>query len=157
MAIEIPDEHGLSSDSLRGSHYFVRPDLVGAEDTRDPLTNRPNGRAPLSANEILTLENVGILVDENGYEREPEPVEAVAPVPVISPRVRNRDNAPARTTEPSPPVQIPVDHSVVPIEEDPTPRTTPPSEPIPPFGGTPPVNQTKPVLSERSEPNGESD
>jgi len=149
--IEIPDEHGLSSDSLRGSHQFIRPDLVDSDGTRDPLTNRPNGRAPLSTNEIRALENVGILVDENGYEREPEPVEAIAPVPVTAPRVRNRDNAPAKQTNPPPPVQIPVDDSTVPIDQDPTPRTNAPAEPIPPFGGTPPV------LSERSEPNGESD
>jgi len=130
MAIEIPDEHGLSSDSLRGSHQFVRPDLVDSQDSKDPLTGRPNGREKLSANEVLALEQVGILVDENGYEREPEPTPQVAPVPTVTPRVRSQDRAPA--------VDVPAskadDVDVVPVEE--------PS--IPPYGG---AEATNPVVS----------
>lgn len=130
MAIEIPDEYGLSSDSLRGSHQFVRADLVDSQDSKDPLTARPNPRAKLSTNEILALENAGILVDENGYEREPEPIESIAPVPIIPPRVRGKDAAPASVTQPTPPVEVPVDESE---RVNPLPTDNPS---IPPYGGT---------------------
>ena len=109
--VEIPDENGLSSDSLRGSHQYIRPDLVDASDSRDPLTGRPNPRAKLSVNEIRALEDVGVLVDENGYEREPEPVEQAAPIPLTQPRVRAQDRKPVETTEPTPPIQVPASES----------------------------------------------
>lgn len=92
---DIPDEYGLSSDSLRGSHQFIRPDLIDNQDSRDAYTGRPTPRATLSHNEIVALENTGMLVDENGYEREPEPVVQAAPIPLVQPRVRKRDAAPA--------------------------------------------------------------
>lgn len=113
---EIPDEHGLSSDSMRGTHHFIRPDLVGAQDSKDPMTGRPNSRAKLSANEIYTLEAAGMLVDADGYEREPEPVEQVAPQPVVQPRVRQKDRAPAGETLPHPAY----DPTPVPVAEDST-------------------------------------
>lgn len=88
MAIEIPDEYGLSSDSMRGSHQFIQPHQVGADG--------PLARLPLSANEIRALEDKGILVDADGYEREPEPV--IPPPPPMVVRMRTRpDEAPGKT------------------------------------------------------------
>lgn len=81
---EIPDEYGLSSDSLRGSHTFVQPHQVGADG--------PNARLPLSRNEIRALQDKGILVDADGYEREPEPV--IAPPPPMVVRMRTRPGEP---------------------------------------------------------------
>ncbi len=161
--VEVPDENGLSSDSLRGSHHFIQPHLVGSEDSRDALTGRPNPRDPLSRNEIRALENVGMLVDENGYEREPEPVVQTAPQPLMQPRVRSKDAAPAGNTDVDPfalpippmgggvakphvdpPVNVPVDASNRPHLEDASGLPViPPSEgsqvgvPIAPYGGSP--------------------
>lgn len=113
----LPDEYGLSPDSLRGSHQFVRPDLVDSQDSKDPLTGRPNPRATLSVNEVAALENAGILVDENGYERKPEPAPQLAPIPMVAPRVRAEDRAPTNDVEVAPAGDAPVS--------------------IPPYGGTP--------------------
>jgi hypothetical protein len=114
---DLPDEYGLSSDSLRGSHHFVQPHLVGSEGL-DPLTGRPNPRDPLSRTEIRALQDVGILVDEDGYEREPEPVVAVAPIPTVQPRVRPSDRAPAGETQPTPNLPLAVDDKSNPAADD---------------------------------------
>jgi hypothetical protein len=128
---DLPDEYGLSSDSLRGSHQFIQPHLVDS-DGIDPLTGRPNPRVSLSRNEVRALENVGILVDENGYEREPEPVVAVAPIPTVKPRVRPADRAPADETKPDPHLQVPVDdEGPHPYDPQPLPSNVTPSPPAP--------------------------
>lgn len=142
--VEIPDEYGLSSDSLRGSHQYVAPHLVDAQDSRDPMTGRPNPRAKLSANERLALRNTGMLVDEDGYEQEPEPIVPTAPVPTVQPRVRPQDRAPAGETKPTPPVQMPVDDG----ESD---KAWPPDDvalygtnPVAPYGASVPTPQPSP-------------
>lgn len=137
--VEIPDEYGLSSDSLRGSHQFVAPHLVDAEDSRDPMTGRPNPRAKLSANERLALRNTGMLVDEDGYEQEPEPIVPAAPIPTVQPRVRSQDRAPAGETKPTPPVQIPVDDTA---PDDPW--ASAPSADVAPYGASVPTPQPAP-------------
>jgi len=139
--VEIPDEYGLSSDSLRGSHQYIAPHLVDAEDSRDPMTGRPNPRAKLSANERLALRNTGMLVDENGYEQEPEPIVPTAPVPTVQPRVRSQDRAPAGKTDPSPAVQIPVNES---DSDESWPPVSPGVTATPPYGGTVPTPQPAP-------------
>lgn len=94
---ELPDEYGLSSDSLRGSHQHIRLDLIGAnpDDNIDPYSRKGMTRLPLSLNEIRALEAVGLRVDADGYERPLEPVVVQAPIPVQAPRLRSEDRAPA--------------------------------------------------------------
>lgn len=150
---EIPDEHGLSSDSMRGTHHFIRPDLVGAQDSKDPMTGRPNSRATLSANEIYTLEAAGMLVDADGYEREPEPVEQVAPQPVVQPRVRQKDRAPAGETLPIPDAN-PAPYDSVPPYGNPA-RSDDPT--IPPYGGESTPSVPTPIAPPGQTQNVESD
>ena len=63
---ELPDEYGLSSDSLRGSHEHIAHTLVNASGQMDPFTRREVSRGPLSTNELRTLHSAGVFVDENG-------------------------------------------------------------------------------------------
>lgn len=76
---EIPDESGLSSDSLRGSVHLIRVDLIGADPQAriDPNTGRGLTRGPLTANEKLALHTAGYLVDENGQPLEGEDLNTV--------------------------------------------------------------------------------
>jgi hypothetical protein len=75
--VEIPDEYGLSSDSLRGSVMHIRPDLVGADPNqrRDPYTGQGLTREPLSMNERVALRTIGTYVDQDGNREEPPPIE----------------------------------------------------------------------------------
>jgi hypothetical protein len=68
--MELPDEYGLSSDSLRGSTQMIRTDIVGINDDnrRDPYTGNKLSRLPLSLNERRALHAVGQFVDEDGQQ-----------------------------------------------------------------------------------------
>lgn len=106
---ELPDEYGLSQDSLRGSADQIQHDLVGVEDRTDPFTRRPVTRGPLSRNELLALHSAGRYVDENGEPlRDPSqllvnpPIGALTVAPVTGGHQTLPGDAPGAPTRYTP-------------------------------------------------------